>query len=321
MSLPAERTEAPVSIVEDELSICTSWAALTVSDEVVNAPKESTRMFAALTDLVNATAAPDDVTETSPVVDVSVAPVRFENAPDPASVMFPVACIAAVGAIVVPPLIDIFPAELKIPEPEYGPVVATAMFPLLVVVWLPLTLTAIPRTVKSPAAVTEPSTDVIEEVLAMTTAPREVIGELLATLCAPSIRTVPALIPPEPVVTREAVLEIVRSAPASILAVPVVTAPDATSRTVEPLTAWEISTEPPLTSTLPPVDVSVAEVALVIAVDPEREMFPAARIAAVGATEVPPLMVRVPAAARAPEPVYARDGVNEMFPPLVVVIG
>ena len=117
MSLPAERTEAPVSIVEEELAICTSWAALTVSDEVVNAPKESTRMLVALTDLVNATAAPDEVTETSPVVDVSVAPVRFENAPDPESVMFPVACIAAVGAIDVPPLIVTVPADVKVPEP------------------------------------------------------------------------------------------------------------------------------------------------------------------------------------------------------------
>jgi hypothetical protein len=303
MSLPAERTEAPVAIVEVELSICTSWAALRVSDAVEKAPKESTRMFVALTDLVNATAAPDELTETSPVVDVRVAPVRFENAPDPESVMFPVACIAPVGAIVVPPLIDKVPAELKIPEPEYGPVVETIMFPLFVVVWLPLTLTAIPRTVRFPAAVTEPSTDVIEEVLAITTAPREVIGVVLATFCAPSIRTVPALIPPEPVVTLEVVLEIVRSAPASILAVPVVTAPDATSRTVAPLTAWEISTEAPLTSTFPPVEVSDAEVALVIAADPESKMFPCARIAPVGATEVPPLTVTVPAdAVKAPEP-------------------
>ena len=134
------------------------------------------------------------------------------------------------------------------------------------------------------------------------------------------MRTVPALIPPVPVVTREVVLETIRSAPASILAVPVVTAPDATRRTVEPLTAWETSTEPPVTSTLPPVEVSVAEDAFVIAPEPERVKFPAARIAAVGATEVPPLIETVPAEVRAPEPVYSRDGVKVMFPPFVVVI-
>jgi hypothetical protein len=120
-------------------------------------------------------------------------------------------------------------------------------------------------------------------------------------------------------VTLEVVLEIVRSAPASILAVPVVTAPDATSRTVEPLTAWEISTEAPLTSTLPWVEVRVAEVELVIAVDPERDMFPAARIAAVGATEVPPLIVTVPEDVKVPEPTYVPEGEIMMSPELLVV--
>jgi hypothetical protein len=128
----------------------------------------------------------------------------------------------------------------------------------------------------APAAVTAPVVVTPSLELVICTTPREVIVALLVTVDTPANRTVPALIPPDPIETLEVVLEIVRSAPASILAVPVVTAPDATRRTVEPLTAWEISTEPPLTSTLPPVDVSVAEVALVIAVDPEREMFPAA---------------------------------------------
>ena len=51
-----------------------------------------------------------------------------------------------------------------------------------------------------------------------------------------------------------------------------------------------------VTLTLPAVEVRVA-VALVMAPDPEITMFPDARIAAVGATEVPPLILRVPAVA------------------------
>jgi hypothetical protein len=81
---------------------------------------------------------------------------------------------------------------------------------------------------------------------------------------------------PAPVVMRDVVLEIVRSWLAVSLWVPVVTAPEAISLTFVPLTAWMISTEPPLTSTFPAVEVSVAEVPFVTAEDPETVMFPVA---------------------------------------------
>jgi hypothetical protein len=49
------------------------------------------RIFVALTALVIATVSPLDDTETSPAVEVSVAPVRFVNAPDPEIEMLPAA--------------------------------------------------------------------------------------------------------------------------------------------------------------------------------------------------------------------------------------
>jgi hypothetical protein len=115
-------------------------------------------------------------------------------------------------------------------------------------------------------------------------------------------RSFPDTISPLPVVIRDPVLEIEMSWLAPILWVPVVSAPEATSLTFVPLTAWIISTEPPLTSTFPAVEVSVADVPLVTAVDPEIERFPAASIAAVGATEVPPLMVTVPEEVKVADP-------------------
>jgi hypothetical protein len=59
------------------------------------------------------------------------------------------------------------------------------------------------------------------------------------------------------------------------------------------------------TETDPAVDVSGA-VELETAADPESEMFPGARIAPVGATDVPPLIVTVPlVAVSVPAPEYA----------------
>jgi hypothetical protein len=71
----------------------------------------------------------------------------------------------------------------------------------------------------------------------------------------------------------------------------------------------------------PEVDVTVAldpEV-VVIFPDPEMVMLPTAWIAAVGATEVPPLRVTVPADVKVPEPTYVPDGVMVMLPEPVVV--
>jgi hypothetical protein len=67
------------------------------------------------------------------------------------------------------------------------------------------------------------------------------------------------------------------------------------------------------------VTVAVELDAVVMLPEPESVMFPAAWIAAVGATEVPPLMVTVPADVKVPEPTYVPDGVIVMFPEPVVV--
>jgi hypothetical protein len=100
----------------------------------VKAPKESIRIFVALTALVIATVLPLEVTETSPAVEVRVAPVRFVTAPDPESVTFPTAWIAPVGATEVPPLMEIVPAELIAAAPEYVDEGVMLTFPPLVVV-------------------------------------------------------------------------------------------------------------------------------------------------------------------------------------------
>jgi hypothetical protein len=68
--------------------------------------------------------------------------------------------------------------------------------------------------------------------------------------------------------------------------------------------------------TEPAVEVTLALEPEVVVMfpDPENVMFPAAWIAAVGATEVPPLMVTVPEDVKVPEPVYAPKGETVMLP-------
>jgi hypothetical protein len=68
--------------------------------------------------------------------------------------------------------------------------------------------------------------------------------------------------------------------------------------------------------TEPAVEVTLALEPEVVVMfpDPENVMFPAARISAVGATEVPPLMVTVPEEVKVPEPVYAPRGATVMLP-------
>ena len=116
-SLPADKIPVLVAIVEFKLSISISWLALRLSVPDVKAPNESIRIFVALTALVIATVLPLDVTETSPVVEVRVAPVMFVKAPDPESDTFPTAWIAAVGAMEEPPLIVTEPEEVRVAEP------------------------------------------------------------------------------------------------------------------------------------------------------------------------------------------------------------
>jgi hypothetical protein len=176
------------------------------------------------------------------------------------------------------------------------------MSPEFVVVWLPFTVTATPRIVTEPAAAVFPDNEVAPDRLENSTKPRDVIGVVLVRVDVLNRRTVPALIPVDPTDNLDVELEIVRSPRASIRSEVVVIAPLAVIRIVPALTALLISTPLPLTSTFPPVDVSVAPVALVIAPEPERVMFPEAWIAAVGATEVPPLIVTVPADVKVPEP-------------------
>jgi hypothetical protein len=53
--------------------------------------------------------------------------------------------------------------------------------------------------------------------------------------------------------------------------------------------------------------------------DPEIATSPAAEIAALGLTVVPPLIVRLPAEVSVPVPPYVPDGVIDMFPLAVVV--
>ena len=85
-------------------------------------------------------------------------------------------------------------------------------------------------------------------------------------------------------------------------------------------TAAEIVTVDPVdeTFTLPLFDVRVAP-ELVTAPEPEIDKAPLDCKFPVGWTVVPPVMVKVPAAVRRPEPEYAPDVVTEMFPEFVVV--
>ena len=68
----------------------------------------------------------------------------------------------------------------------------------------------------------------------------------------------------------------------------------------------------------PVVDAISALVAVVMFPDPEIKMLPEACKAPVGAIEVPPLMVKLPAEFRVPVPVYPWDGVMTIFPPVDV---
>jgi hypothetical protein len=76
---------------------------------------------------------PVEVTETEPADEFSVAPV-FVIAPEPESEMFPDALMAPVGSTVVPPLIEIAPADaVSVPPPEYPALGYTSMFPAVAV--------------------------------------------------------------------------------------------------------------------------------------------------------------------------------------------
>jgi hypothetical protein len=156
--------------------------------------------------------------------------------------------------------------------------------------------------VMSLAAVIEPDTVVPADELTSSTRPLEVIGDVLVSVDEAKSRTVPALIPLDPTDNLDVELETIRSPRASIRSEVVVIAPVEINRIVPALTALLITTPLPLTSTFPPVEVSVAPVALEIEPEPESEMLPEERIAAVGATEVPPLIVTVPADVKVPEP-------------------
>jgi hypothetical protein len=90
-SLPADKIPVPVSTLEFELSISISWLALKASVPDVKAPDESIRMFVALTAFVIPTVLPLEDTETSPAVEVRVAPVALDIAPEPANEIVPVA--------------------------------------------------------------------------------------------------------------------------------------------------------------------------------------------------------------------------------------
>jgi hypothetical protein len=175
----------------------------------VKAPKESIRIFVALTALVIATVLPIEVTETSPAVEVRVAPVRFVKSPDPESVTFPTAWIAPVGATEVPPLMAIVPAELMAAAPEYvdeGVIVMSAEFE---VVRAALTATVVPEIEMSPAAVIAPETVGAPE-LVMSTMPREVMGAPLVNVEELVSRTVAALTAPLPVLKVDSALLISR---------------------------------------------------------------------------------------------------------------
>jgi hypothetical protein len=100
------------------VSIRMSWLAAILSVPVTTAPDETTRMLVALTAFVMVTVDAEDVSETSPPLDVSVAPVMFEMAPVPESVISPPACIAAVGPTLLPVLMVMEPTvAVRAPDP------------------------------------------------------------------------------------------------------------------------------------------------------------------------------------------------------------
>lgn len=124
---------------------------------------------------------------------------------------------------------------------------------------------------------------------------------------------VPAAVVP-PIVT-ELVVEVALNAPE----VAVIGAPELVSRVVLARRVTDVAAVTPFVrlivvpveviETLEPVEVMVALVGLVMAAEPEITTAPPARIAPVGATEVPPEMVNVVAAVTAPAPAYVVLGV------------
>lgn len=91
VSRPAKSTPDPVvtAALAPVVSIRISWLAAILSVPVWNAPEDSTRMLAALTALVMVTVDADEISATSPPVEVRVAPVMFEMVPVPERVMSP----------------------------------------------------------------------------------------------------------------------------------------------------------------------------------------------------------------------------------------
>jgi hypothetical protein len=67
-----------------------------------------------------------------------------------------------------------------------------------------------------------------------------------------------------------------------------------------------------------PEDEVIGALELLNELDPEIATSPAAEIAALGSTVVPPLIVRLPAEVSVPVPPYVPDGVILMLPELVV---
>jgi hypothetical protein len=68
-----------------------------------------------------------------------------------------------------------------------------------------------------------------------------------------------------------------------------------------------------------PEDEVIGALKLLNELDPEIATSPAAEIAALGSTVVPPLIVRLPAEVSVPVPPYVPDGVIDIFPEAVVV--
>jgi hypothetical protein len=120
MSRPAKSTPDPVvtAALAPVVSIRISWLAAILSVPVWNAPEDSTRTLLALTAFVIVTVDAEDIRETSPPVEVRVAPVMFEISPVPESVMSPPACIAAVGPTLLPVLMVMEPTvAVRAPDP------------------------------------------------------------------------------------------------------------------------------------------------------------------------------------------------------------
>ena len=151
------------------------------------------------------------VTEIDPADESTVIPSK-KVFPDPDIVMLPVARTLPVGVILVPPLIEIVPAEVSAPAPEYPAVGVIVMFAELVVVCAAVTETVGLEIDKLPAALVVADTVAVPVVLEIATVPVAVIGAPLVIPVEEVSRTVPALIAPVPVVlTVDTALEIATS--------------------------------------------------------------------------------------------------------------